>query len=315
MTRELAAAVLRRLGQAVLTALVASTLVWALLPLAPGDPVLRLMEARHILEPNDLQIANLRAELALDQPLPLQYANWLARAVRGDLSISYRTGRPVLEEISERLPATMMLLGTALAASILLSLVLALVAVAWRDRWPDRLILLYTQIGAAIPTFVFALLVLQYVIVGAGIGRVLPQGSLALVLLPALTVAVDRAAGWTQLLRASLIEAGNANHALVARARGASRWHVLWHHALPNGILPFLTAIGVSIGALIGGAPIIEEIFTWPGLGRYVLQALSARDYPVIQGFVLLSGLSYVAASLAVDLVAMMLDPRLRKSS
>lgn len=311
----MAAAILKRVFQAVLTALVASTLVWALLPLAPGDPVLRIFEARHITEPNDLQIANLRAEMGLDQPLPLQYLNWLGRVVEGDLGISYRTGKPVLAELLERLPATLLMLGTALVVSIALALVLSLTSVAFRGRRPDRLILLYTQIGAALPTFVFALLVLQYVVVGAGIGKVLPQGATLLVLLPALTVAVDRAAGWTQLLRAALIEAGNANHALVARARGASRWRVLRRHALPNAFLPFLTAIGVSIGALIGGAPIIEEIFTWPGVGRFVLQALSARDYPVIQSFVLLSGLSYVAASLLVDIIAMALDPRLRTAS
>ena len=309
----LAAAILGRIAQAVLTALVASTLVWALLPLAPGDPVLRLLDARHIVDPTDFEIAALRAELALDQPLPLQYVHWLGRVVQGDLSTSYRTGRPVMAEIGERVPATMLLLGTALVASIILAIGLALICVAWRDRWPDRLILFYTQIGAALPTFVFALLVLQYVVVGAGLGRVLPQGAMALVLIPALTVAVDRAAGWTQLLRASLIEASHANHALVARARGATRWRVLLHHALPNGILPFLTAIGVSIAALIGGSPLIEEIFNWPGVGRYVLQALSARDYPVIQGFVLLSGLAYVAASLLVDIVAMLLDPRQRR--
>jgi len=308
----LVAAIVRRVFQAVLTALVASTLVWALLPLAPGDPVLRILDAKHITEPNDLQIANLRAEMGLDQPLPLQYLHWLGRVVQGDLSTSYRTGRPVLAEIAERLPATLLLLGTALAASVLLAIMLGVIAAAWRDRWPDRIILFYTRVGAALPTFVIALLVLQYLVVGAGIGKVLPQGALALVLIPALTVGIDRAAGWTQLLRASLIEAGNANHALVARARGATRWRVLLRHGLPNGMLPFLTTIGISIGALIGGAPIIEEIYTWPGVGRYVLQALSARDYPVIQGFVLLSGLSYVAASLLVDIVAMLLDPRLR---
>lgn len=308
----LVAAIVRRVFQAVLTALVASTLVWALLPLAPGDPVLRILDAKHITEPNDLQIANLRAEMGLDQPLPLQYLHWLGRVVQGDLSTSYRTGRPVLAEIAERLPATLLLLGTALAASVLLAIMLGVIAAAWRDRWPDRIILFYTRVGAALPTFVIALLVLQYLVVGAGIGKVLPQGALALVLIPALTVGIDRAAGWTQLLRAGLIEASNANHALVARARGATRWRVLLRHGLPNGMLPFLTTIGISIGALIGGAPIIEEIFTWPGVGRYVLQALSARDYPVIQGFVLLSGLSYVAASLLVDIVAMLLDPRLR---
>lgn len=314
MTSPVAVLILKRLAQAVLTALAATVIVWALLPLSPGDPVMRILEARFIHEPNDLQIANLRAELALDQPLPLQYAQWLGRIVQGDFSVSYRTGKPVLEEIGQRLPATLLLLGTALATSIFLALALALISVSWRGRWPDRIILLYTQIGAALPTFVFALLVLQYVVVGAGVGRVLSNGTLALVLLPALTIGVDRAAGWTQLLRASLLEAMNSNFAQVARARGASRWFVLSRHALPNGLLPFLTAVGVSIGALIGGAPIIEEIFTWPGLGRYLLQALSARDFPVIQGFVLLSGLAYVAASFLVDIAAMLLDPRLRSA-
>lgn len=309
----LAGAIAKRLLQALLTALAASVLVWALLPLAPGDPVLRIFEARHITEPNDLQIANLRAEMGLDRPLPLQFIHWLGRVAQGDLSVSYRTGRPVLGELLERLPATLLLLGTALVASIALSLLLALVAVFWRDRWPDRIILFYTQIGAALPTFVFALLVLQYLVVGAGIGKVLTNGAAALVLLPALTLAVDRAAGWTQLLRASLLDASAANYALVARARGASPGYVLRKHSLPNALLPFLTAIGISIGALIGGAPIIEEIFTWPGIGRYVLQALTARDFPVIQGFVLISGLSYVLASFVVDLVAMVMDPRLRR--
>ncbi|MBU1306213.1 MAG: ABC transporter permease [Alphaproteobacteria bacterium] len=313
MTPGLASAIFGRLAQAVLTALAASMLVWALLPLAPGDPVLRIFEARNILEPNDLQIANLRAEMALDQPLPNQFAHWLIRVTQGDLSVSYRTGRPVLSELLDRLPATLLLLGSALAGSIALSLLLSIIAVAWHGKWPDRAIMLYTQLGAALPTFVLALLVLQYVVVGAGVGKVLANGSASLVLLPALTIAVDRAAGWTQLLRASLLDAGAANHAMVARARGATPRYVLLRHSLPNGIVPFLTAIGISIGGLIGGAPIIEEIFTWPGIGRYLLQALSARDYPVIQGFVLISGLSYVGASLIVDLVTMLIDPRLRR--
>ena len=222
MTHGLASAILKRIAQAVLTALAASMLVWTLLPLAPGDPVLRIFEARNILEPNDLQIANLRAEMALDEPLPIQFVHWLGRVAQGDLSVSYRTGRPVLSELLQRLPATLLLLGAALAASIALALLLAVIAVTWRGKWPDRIILFYTQMGAALPSFVLALLVLQYVVVGMGIGKVLANGSAALVLLPALTIAVDRAAGWTQLLRASLLDAGAANHAMVARARGAT---------------------------------------------------------------------------------------------
>jgi ABC-type dipeptide/oligopeptide/nickel transport system permease component len=304
--------IIKRIAQAILTALGASVIVWALLPLAPGDPATRILMSRGIDEPNQMQIEELRSQLALDRPLPLQYVEWLGRAVRGDLSVSYKSGRPVLQELGQRAPATFTLLGAALVISVTASLVLALVSARYYNQWPDRLIMGYTQLGAAVPTFILALLVLHYVIVGAGLGKVLSGGALAAVLWPALTVGLDRAAGWTQLLRANLLENLESSHVLVARARGASQGRALLRYALPNSILPFLTAIGVSVGALIGGAPIIEEIFTWPGIGRYVLQALSARDFPVVQGFVLISGLCYAAASLLVDLLGMALDPRIR---
>ncbi|HWJ88713.1 MAG TPA: ABC transporter permease [Pelagibacterium sp.] len=303
-----------RVGQAMAAALAATLIVWLILPLAPGDPVLRILAAQGIDEPNELQIDVLRAELALDRPLPVQYIEWLGRVVQGDLSVSYRTGQPVLTEIASRLPATALLLGTALAFSVFFSLILALIAVHFRDRWPDRIIRAYTQITASVPTFIFALLVLQYVVLGLGIGKVLPRGLGWLVLLPALTLAIDRAGGWTQLLRASLLEHIHSGPVLVARSRGATRWRTLWRHALPNSLLPYITAIGVSLGAMIGGTPIIEEIFTWPGLGRLMLLSIQARDFPVIQAFVLLGALCYVTASMLVDLVSMAIDPRLREA-
>lgn len=309
----LSARIAKRLGQALAAVLAATLIVWLLLPLAPGDPVMRILAAQNIDEPNDLQIAVLREQLALDRPLPIQYFEWLGRVARGDLSVSYRTGQPVAAEIASRLPATALLLGSAIAFSVVFSLALALVAVRFFGRWPDRLVCGYTQITASVPTFIFALLVLQYVVLGLGIGQVLPRGMGWLVLLPALTIAVDRAGGWTQLLRASLLEHINSRSVMVARSRGATRWRTLWRYGLPNSILPYLTAIGVSIGGMIAGTPIIEEIFTWPGLGRLLLQSITARDYPIIQAFVLLGALSYVGASLLVDLAAMWIDPRLRE--
>jgi ABC-type dipeptide/oligopeptide/nickel transport system permease component len=197
---------------------------------------------------------------------------------------------------------------------VAISLLLALISAAWRDRWPDRVIRLYTQIGAALPTFVFALLALSFVVVGLQVGRVLSEPTWSAALIPALIIGLDRAASWTQLLRAGLLEAMASGPADVARARGASEARVLLRYALPNALLPFLTAIGVSVGALIGGAPLIEAIFTWPGLGAYLLEALSARNYPVIQGYVLIAALSYVTAALTVDLLALALDPRLREA-
>ncbi|EPX78643.1 ABC transporter permease [Salipiger mucosus] len=306
---------LRRLAQAGLTALAASLLVWAMLPLAPGDPAYRILKSQapeH--EPYPAEIAELRADMGLDRPLPVQYLAWLGRVVQGDLGTSWRTGQPVSDEIARRLPATLSLLGLALVVSVSVALLLALISAAFRDRWPDKIIRAYAQIGAALPTFLFGLLALQYVVVGAGVGKVLSGGALGMALLPALIIGVDRAAGWTQLLRASLIDAMNSGYAHMSRARGSRPWRTLLIHALPNAALPFLTAIGVSVGALLGGSPIIEDLFTWPGLGSYTLSALAARDFPVIQAFVLVSALLYVAASLAIDLAAIAIDPRLREA-
>jgi ABC-type dipeptide/oligopeptide/nickel transport system permease component len=303
----------RRVLQAILTALGASILIWALLPFAPGDPALRILQAQGREDPDPILIAQMRQEMGLDQPLPLQYIAWLGRVVQGDLSYSYRTGKPVLAELLLRLPATLYLLGVALAIALLLAVGAALLAVATHDRWPDRLIRAFTQVGASLPTFLLGLITLQYVVVGAKFGQVLSGGATGQVLLPALCLAGIKAAFWTQLLRANMLETLGANYVLVAQARGAHKVRRLLHYVLPNAALPLLTALGVSIGAMLGGAPIIEEIFTWPGIGRHVLQAISARDFPVVQGFILLSGLSYVTASLLVDLVTMWVDPRLRE--
>lgn len=302
-----------RVAQAILTALGASLLVWGLLPFAPGDPALRVLQAQGIEDPNPLQIAQMQQHMGLDRPLPLQYVQWLGRIVQGDFSTSYQTGRPVLTELRLRLPATLMLLGISLLIAVIVAVAASLAAVATFGRWPDRIIRTVTQVGASMPTFVIGLILLQYLVVGGKVGRVLSGGSIDMVLLPALCLAWPKIASWTQLLRAKLLEVLDANYVLVARARGAAKARILLCYAFPNAALPFLAALGVSIGALIGGAPIIEEIFTWPGVGRYVLQALNARDFPVVQGFILISGLSYVTASLLVDLASMAVDPRLRE--
>ncbi|MEO0386451.1 MAG: ABC transporter permease [Pseudomonadota bacterium] len=308
----LAVAVLLRIAQAVLTAFVAAVIVWAILPLAPGDVAERVLLARGMQDLTAAEIEATREALGLNAPLPAQFFQWLVGVLHGDLGQSFTSRAPVSQEILERLPATLMLLGLALVVSIALSLLLALIAAAYRDRWPDRLIRFYTQIGAALPTFVFALLALTFVVVGFQMGRVLADPTWTAALIPAFIIGLDRASSWTQLLRAGLLEAMSSGYAEVARARGASERRILLRHALPNALLPFLTAIGISIGALIGGTPLIEAIFTWPGLGAYLLEALAARNYPVVQGYVLIAALSFVTASLLVDLLALALDPRLR---
>lgn len=310
--RSFSALIAARFMQAVLSMLGASVLVWALLPLAPGDPALRTLHARGVENPRAAEISAMREELGLDRPAIAQYFTWLGRALRGNLSISYQSGRPVAEEIGRRLPATALLTGIALVLSIVLSLAGALTSTSFAGRFPDKLVQLFTQLGAACPSFLLGLLALQFVVIGFGWGRVVSGYSLGDVWLPALCLAIGRASEWTQLLRANLLEALGSPYTLVAAARGATRWRVLWRYALPNAFLPFLTVVGIGIGSLLGGAAIVETVFTYPGIGSYVVAAIAARDLPVVQGFVVISTLAYVTASLLVDVASTLIDPRLR---
>lgn len=300
--------------QAILAAFGASVLVWALLPLAEGDTATRVLQARGVENPSAIEIAHVRAELKLDQPRIVQYLAWLFKAVRGDLSISYQTGKPVAAEIAARLPATILLAVVALVLSLVLSVSAAMLSAFFNGKLPDKIVQFLTQAGAACPSFLLGLLILQFVVVAFGVGRVVSTNSLADVWLPAVCLAVGRAADWTQILRANLLEASNSRFVLTAAARGASRWRVLWRYALPNALLPFLTVVGVGIGGLLGGAAIVETVFSYDGIGSYAVRAIAARDLTVVQGFVVVGTLIFIASSLAVDVLSLAIDPRLRTS-
>ena len=306
--------VVTRFAQTFLAMLGASILIWALLPLAGSDTATRVLQARGVENPSATEIGATRQELNLDEPLISQYFTWLGRAVRGDLSISYQSGKPVLQEIGARLPATALLATVALVFAVSLALLGAIIGAAFYEKFPDRLIQFLTQAGAAMPSFLLGLLLLQLIVIGFGLGNVISSSSLSDVWLPALCLAMGRASEWTQILRANLLEALNARFVLVATARGASRLRVLLRYALPNALLPFLTVVGIGIGGLLGGAAIIETVFSWNGIGSYAVSAIAARDLPVVQGFVVVSTLIYIAASLAVDLTGAYIDPRLRNS-
>lgn len=301
------------MAQTLLTLLGASVLIWALLPLAPGDPARRTLEAMGNDNPRPAEVEALRAELKLDRSLPAQYLTWLGRALRGDLSVSWQSGKPVSAEIAKRLPATALLAVVTLLLSVALALLLALIGASFPNRWPDAAVRFVTQLGASLPAFLLGLLLLQFVVIRFGIGRVVASGTIRDVWLPALCLALGRAAEWAQLLRAGLLDALGTRYTLVAAARGATRLRILLRYALPNALLPFLTVIGTGIGALLGGVAIIEAVFSWPGLGSFAVTAITARDLPVIQGFVIFSTLTYVTASLLADVASAALDPRLRE--
>jgi ABC-type dipeptide/oligopeptide/nickel transport system permease component len=304
--------ILLRVVQAILTILGASILVWGLLRLAPGDPALRTLKAMGIENPRPAEVAAVRTELKLDSSVVAQYFNWLSRALRGDLGNSYQSRESVSREIARRLPATALLTGLALLISIVISVLLATMAVAFYEQLPDRLVGLLTQAGAACPSFLLCLLALYVIVLGRGWGHVVSELSWNDVWLPAFCLSIGKASEWTQLLRANLLEAMGAHYTMVAAARGATRLRTLVLYALPNALLPFLTVIGVGIGSLIGGAPIVEAVFSYPGVGSYVVAGVTARDLPVVQGFVVISTLAYVTASCLVDVSSALIDPRLR---
>ena len=312
--KSFARVIAARIGQAILSVFGASILVWALLPLASGSTAERILQARGVENPSETEIRHVREELKLDRPLIIQYFDWAKRAAIGDFSVSYESKRPVSIEIAERLPATLLLALTAFALSLIFSIPGAILSAAFYDKFPDRVIQFLTQTSSVVPSFLVGLLILQFLVVGYGFGKIVASVSFADALLPAFCLAFARFGDWTQILRANLLEAINSRYALVARARGASKIRILWRYALPNAVTPFLTVVGVGIGSLLGGAAIIETVFSWNGIGSYAVRAVAARDLPVVQGCVILTTIIYIGSSLTVDLLAMRIDPRLRKN-
>ncbi|MBM4522104.1 ABC transporter permease subunit [Rhodococcus hoagii] len=304
----------RRLIQAVAAAWGASLLIWMLLPLAPGDPARLTLGAQGIPEPNDEQLSAMREQLGLDLSLPQQYLHWLAGVVRLDFGLSYVTGRPVTTEFAERLGPTLRLAVAALVLAVALSLVLGLVAARYRDRWPDSVARAIALISASTPGFVVGLVLIQVVVIDMGIGKVVLDGSWSMVAMPAVCLAFGLFDTWSRLLRSNLVEVMDSSVVDVARGRGATPLRALLRHALPHSMPTYLHAVAVGAGAVLGGAAIVETVFTWPGVGAYVVSSVATRDLPVVQAFAMLATIVYVAVNLAADAAAALIDPRLRSA-
>lgn len=305
-------AIVRRLLQAGLTLLVGIVIVFLMLALTPGNPAARVLAARGLQHPSAAQIEATSSSLHLEDPLPVRFWHYLVGVLHGDLGVSWTTGRPVTHELGGRLPATLILTTAAMAIAIVLSLGLGLLSAARPGKLPDHLSRAISLFFLVMPSFLFGVVVLDLVVVDLGLGRVISDGTWGTVFLPAFTLAMGSVAAWSRILRAGLLDARAAPYLQVSTARGASPSRRLLVHQLPNALPAYLTLIGVGAAALLGGAPIVESVFTWPGIGRYTVQAVEARDMPVVVGFTLLAILLYVIASLLVDLANTLIDPRLR---
>jgi len=306
-----------RVGQALLTLWVTSILVWAMLLLAPGDPARTVLAARGVSDPPPALIAATRRALGLSGPVVPRYWHWLERVLHGDFSTSWQTGQPVMAEFAARLPATARLMLTAMLISILLALVLGLASAATagsrRWSWLDRVIRLVTVLMVVTPGFLIGLFVLDILVVHLNLGQVVANGEWSTVGWPATTLAIGAAGYWARVLRVSVLEARSAPYLLVSQARGASALRRLFVHTLPNAAGPFLTVVGLGAAGLLGGAPIVETVYSWPGVGQYTVQAIDARDLPVVVTYTMLAVATYIVASLLIDLALAAIDPRLRR--
>jgi peptide/nickel transport system permease protein len=298
---------LRRLALLVPTLLGALTLVFFLIHMVPGDPVeVMLGETASAADK-----AELRQSLGLNQPLYAQYGNFIAGLVTGDLGQSLYEQSGVAELIRGRLSATFELALWALLLAILLSFPLALLAAVKRGTWRDRSALLFSLVGVSMPNFWLGPLLIILFSIELGWLPVSGRGGPANLILPSLTLGLGMAAILTRILRASLLSVRNEDYVQAARAKGVSEKQVWLKHMLRNALLPVITIMSLQFGSLLAGAVITETIFSWPGIGRLTIQAIQTRDYPLVQGCVLVIALSYILVNFLTDVFYRMVDPRI----
>jgi ABC-type dipeptide/oligopeptide/nickel transport system permease component len=309
----------RRLLTMIPVALLVSFVTFMIIHLIPGDPARVLLGESATPE----TVAALDRQLGLDKPLLIQYFLWLGQALHGNLGDSIQLSQPVTQAIVQRLPVTLELGVIALVVSVALAIPLGVLAAGRRNTPVDWLINVTSLIGTAIPNFVLGLLLILFLAVvirpfppGGYVPFTQdPLGNLRDLVLPVITLAAGAVAGNMRQIRASMIEVLSQDYIRTARAKGLGRGRVYFVHALRNALLPFLTIVGLQAGAILGGAVVIETIFLWPGVGLLAVQSILSKDYPVVQGIVLLSALSYMLVNLLVDISYGVLDPRINLSS
>jgi len=298
--------VLSRIAALLPTLFGAASLVFLLLHLVPGDPV-DVMIGESAAPASREQ---LRSHLGLDRPLAQQYASWIVSVAQGDFGTSIRSGRPVAAMIAERIPATALLALAASAIAVAIGLPLGAAAAAARGGRIDRFALAASLAAVATPSFWLGPMLMLVLSVALGWLPVAGSGTAAHLVLPALTLGAGMSGILIRMTRAALLETLSDDYVRTARAKGVAPARVLLVHALPNAASPLLSLLGLQLGAVLAGSVVTETIFAWPGLGRLVVEAIQARDYPVVQGAVLVIATATVIANLAAELLQGFVDPR-----
>jgi peptide/nickel transport system permease protein len=307
----------RRIAQTIPLLLIVSVLVFALIHATPGGPLTLYLENPNV-RPED--IARLRRQLGLDRPVPVQYLSWLWSFVRGDWGYSYADGRPVMQRLLERMPATLELVGTSTVLGVIVALFVGVVASVKRGF--DRVTTLLVVAGISLPVFWFGL-VLQLVFANAlgwfpssgrsSIGMTGFGDQAAHLVLPAIVLASAQAAGWSRYLRGSMGQALVMPFTTAARARGASEVRVVLRHALRYALLPFVTVVLLDASIMASGAVVTESVFAWPGIGGLFTESLAKRDYTVLMAFLMCGSIAVATLNLVADVAVYAIDPRTRE--
>ncbi len=284
------------------------TLVFLLIHLVPGDPV------RNALGENatEQQVTELKQKLGLDLPLTNQYINYWKGLVQGNLGASLVSGEDVLEKILSRYPATIELAVAGLIVAILIAVPLGVTAGSNQGKAIDNIASVISLLGISTPGFVLGPLMIYFFAIKLDLLPVAGRDGLEYLILPAITMGAALAAILTRMVRSSVIEELGEDYVRTARAKGLSEWQVVYKHVLKNGLIPVVTVLGLQFGVLLAGAIITETIFSWPGLGRLTVDAINARDYPVVQGCILMIALTYIVANVLTDFAYRLLDPRIK---
>jgi peptide/nickel transport system permease protein len=307
----------RRIGQRLFQILIVlfgiSFLTFGLTYLSPGDPAeIMLTECGNL--PTPELLAKTRAELGLDKPFLVQYGSWLKGVLTGNMGTSYSFKVPVIDKLVSCFFPTVKLAFASLVVMLLLSLPLGILSAVYQNRWIDYLVRGITFLGVSIPSFWVGLILLR--VFGVNLRWVPVSGGstdFKSLIMPALTLAFSMSAKYTRQVRTAVLDELRKDYVTGARMRGLSESKILWRHVLPNAMLPLVTLLGLSLGNLLGGTTVVEIIYNWPGMGSMAVKAISCRDYPLVQGYVLWIALLYLGINLLVDISYRRLDPRIKE--
>lgn len=309
--RQAVSIISSRLFQLIIMVLILSFTTFVLMKIPPGDPVSALLKVDDVISTTEDK-ERVMKEYGFDKPILVQYVQWLWNVAQLDLGESIISKRPVMEIILDKLPATFALSIGGLIALFVIAVPLGVLGAVYEGKWPDYISRWFAILGASIPSFWLGLLLIYFFSLKWNLLPVMGKGTFSHFVLPSITLGIAMAPLYVKLLRERLVSTLQSTYIESAYARGLGKGRILLFHALRGSLVPLVTMFGLSIGSLLGGVTVIEILFSWPGMGEMIVQAVMQRDYPLIQGYILVVGLLVVMTNLIVDLLYLIIDPQIR---